>query len=317
MRERGTVTMSMENRTDVVPEVENGMNVQNGTVEIPDVYSTITATPSVQTRLAKIIAVWGDNGITTLSTALASELAQSGKQVLLINTNKIVPANAIWHINEPVPKEKSIINLLRNEEITSSTIARYFAIDSKGQTNIATLAYCDGDNILIGNEEAPYSTYVQLLKSAQSIVDYIIIDCSKEISDMMTLAAFQFADLQVIALTPDARGVQFYKANVPLLSNEQFNNCKRIYLANLSTNDNDVYAFGDVIHNEICAVLPTDDGIRKSVALGDYLNVSKYTGHRYNKGLRKLLSVVTGNLSFDNETEPKKRKTKEKRKKKE
>lgn len=309
--------MSIENRTDMVSEPENETIAQNGTVEIPDTMGTITAGSGMQARLAKIIAVWGDNGITTLSTALASELAQAGKQVLLINTNKIIPANAIWHINEPVPKEKSIVNLLRNEEITSATIARYFAIDSKGQTNIATLAYCDGDNILIGNEEAPYQTYVQLLKSAQSIVDYIIIDCSKEISDMMTLAAFQFADLQMIALTPDARGVQFYKCNVPLLSNEQFNKCKRIYLANLSTNDNDVYAFSDVIHHELVAVLPTDDGIRKSVAMGDFLNVSKYTGYRYNKGLKKLLSVVTGNLSFENEPEPKKRKPKEKRKKKE
>lgn len=259
-----------------------------------------------------IISVWGDNGITSLSTALAAELAsRDNKQVLIINTNKIVPANTVWHIKNPVTAEKSLGNLLRNEEINSATIAKYFAIDGKMQPNIATLAYCDGDNILLGNEKAPYGTFVQLLKSAQSIVDYVIVDCSKEVSDMMSLAAFQFADVQIISLTPDARGVQFFKANLPLLSNEQFNKSRRIFVANMATADNDVYAFGDVIKNEILASFPMDDGVRKSIAMGDYLKVNQYIGHRYNKEIKRVLKALdASHAESDGDKRKKKRQEK-------
>lgn len=243
-------------------------------------------------KVGKVIAVWGDGGLTTVATALASELAAMNKQILLINTSKVLPANAVWHITAPVSTEKSIGNLFHKREITSALIARYFAIDSKQQPNIATLAYCDSENILLEDEQAPYDIFVQMIKSAQSIVDYVIVDCSKSLSDMMALAGLQFADLQVIALTPDARGIQFFKSNMPLLSNEQFNQSARIFVANQVTNENDVPAFGDVIKQPITASLPVDIGVRKSVALGEFLKVTKYTGHKYNKEIKKIINAV-------------------------
>ena len=243
-------------------------------------------------KVGKVIAVWGDGGLTTVATALASELAAMNKQILLINTSKVLPANAVWHITAPVSTEKSIGNLFHKREITSALIARYFAIDSKQQPNIATLAYCDSENILLEDEQAPYDIFVQMIKTAQSIVDYVIVDFAKSLSDMMALAGLQFADLQVIALTPDARGIQFFKSNMPLLSNEQFNQSARIFVANQVTNENDVPAFGDVIKQPITASLPVDIGVRKSVAFGEFLKVTKYTGHKYNKEIKKIINAV-------------------------
>lgn len=239
----------------------------------------------------KIIAIWGDNGITSLATVLAGELAKTS-QVLIIDMNKVLPANCLWHINNPVPRTKSVGELLKSTEINSSNISRFFAIDEKQQSNVATLGYCDGDNIVNTNEKAPYNLYVQLLKSAQSIVDYVIVVCSKELSEMMNLAALQFSDYQIFALTPDARGINFYKSNIPLLANEQFNNAKRFYVTNLTTSHNDSVSFGDVIGCEMVAKIPTDDGIRKAIALGNYLCANKYVGHNYHKEIGKIISVI-------------------------
>lgn len=243
----------------------------------------------VHSNRGKIIAVWGDNGITSLSTVLAGELARDGKHVLIINMNRVLPANAIWHVNTPVKPDKSIGSLLKFSEINASNISKFFAIDSKLQPNVATIAYCDGTNVVMNNEQAAYKIYVQMLKSAQNIVDYVIIDCVKEISDMMTLAAFQFADYQVFAFTPDVRGIQFFKANVPLLANEQFNNSKRIYITNMCMSCNDSVAFGDVIKQNIVAKLPIDDGIRKSISVGEFLKANQYVGHAYKKELNNLI----------------------------
>lgn len=247
-------------------------------------------------KKGRIIALWGDNGITSLATVLAGELAEKKhKEVLLIDMNKILPANAIWHIQEPVPSEKSVGLLLRNTEINSSNIAKYFVVEEKIQPNIATLAYTDGTNIVMNNEKSPYALYVQLLKSAQSIVDYVIVSCTKDISDMMSLAAFQFADYQIFSLTPDARGIEFYKCNVPLLSNEQFNKCPRYYITNMATSNNDSAAFGNFIRQNLIARIPMDDGIRKSIAMGEYLKANRYVSFGYRREVHKIMKRFNEN----------------------
>lgn len=253
-------------------------------------------------KKGQIIAMWGDNGITSLATVLAGELAEKKhKEVLIIDMNRIIPANAIWHIQQPVPQEKSIGLLLRNTEINSSNISKYFVVEDKTQPNIATLAYTDGTNVVMNNEKAPYSLYVQLLKSAQSIVDYVIVACTKDISDMMSLAAFQFADYQIFSLTPDARGIEFYKCNIPLLSNEQFNTAQRYYITNMATNNNDSAAFGTLIKQNMIARIPMDDGIRKSIAMGEYLKANHYVGFGYRREVHKIMKRLNENYE---ETDP-------------
>ena len=269
-------------------------------------------------KKGKIIALWGDNGITSLATVLAGELAEKKhKEVLIIDMNRILPANAIWHIQQPVEQEKSVGLLLRNTEINSSNIAKYFVIEEKTQPNIATLAYTDGTNIVMNNEKASYSLYVQLLKSAQSIVDYVIVACTKEISDMMSLAAFQFASYQIFSLTPDARGIEFYKCNVPLLANEQFNKCPRYYVTNMATNNNDSVAFGTLIKQDVIARIPMDDGIRKSIALGEYLKANRYVGFGYRREVHKIMKRFNENYEEvdPNSKEAKKSKKSKKEKK--
>lgn len=243
-------------------------------------------------KQAKIIAVWGDNGITSLSFAIASALESiHNKQIVVISMDKLVPTNTMVHIFKQAPKEKSLAHLLNLSKINSTTVAQYLIADEKKNPNIATLAYCEGDNVLT-EEKASYETYIQILKNLQTISDYIVVDCSKEVSNLMTLAALQLAEVQVVALTPDPKGLSFYKTNAGLLSAPQFNNAKRIFVANNESPYNDAGSFKDALKFPVVTSLPEDTGIRRACADGDMLNSCAYFSRKYKKNMQKLLKEL-------------------------
>ncbi len=63
---------------------------------------------------------------------------------------------------------------------------------------------------------------LQLVNAAARLVDFVILDCSSNMTNVFTPAAIESGDLVIRILTPDLKGVNYLKAHQPLLGDGRF-----------------------------------------------------------------------------------------------
>lgn len=83
------------------------------------------------------------------------------------------------------------------------------------------MGYAAGENPL-SYPEVKYAMVLQLVNAAARLVDFVILDCSSNMTNVFTPAAIESGDLVIRILTPDLKGVNYLKAHQPLLGDGRF-----------------------------------------------------------------------------------------------
>jgi len=170
-----------------------------------------------------LIASWGSSGAgkTTLAIAVASALAQRKKDVLILSSEMRTPElPVLLPTVTGLTGNNSIGPILTTTELTEASLKDRMIRHPK-----SSHIFCMG---LVSGETAAF-TYGPPTRSAaislfqllgQTPFHYVIVDCdSNPLYDQTTLAALEYAQLGLMALTPDTRGYEFRKAQLGWLGN--------------------------------------------------------------------------------------------------
>ena len=171
----------------------------------------------------KIISIWGSpsSGKTTLSLKLSNEISKKKKNVILILADCTTPA-----LSTVMPQidagEKSLGALLSAPLITQESILKNCILANKSE-HLSVISYLHGEN------EKTYAKYskervVDLFILLKHIADYVIIDCSSNLSnDILSKSALELSDKVIRLITPDLKATSFYASSLPKLSQRKYN----------------------------------------------------------------------------------------------
>lgn len=160
------------------------------------------------------IAIWGNagSGTSTLAIKLALLLTKIGKSTLVIDTNFVTPQINIWYPDKKIRLSELLSNILANN-IDMEVVATKITVIND---DLGVLGYAK--DLSINSITVRDDTPMALLNTANSIVDITIVDCQTNITqDVMSFIALDSADIKILNLTPDLRGLSWYESNVMML----------------------------------------------------------------------------------------------------
>ena len=165
-------------------------------------------------HITMIIAVWGNagSGTSTLAVKLANHLAQTRKSVLLIDSNFIAPQTQIWFPKIQIEDHKSLTNVLNGNIDTEIVASKITMINDY----LGVLGYTQ--NLTINAIPIREDTHEELLNVANSIADYVIVDCQSNITqDIFSFTALDVADVKILSISPDLRGLSWHNSNYKMV----------------------------------------------------------------------------------------------------
>lgn len=150
--------------------------------------------------MAKIISVFGPpgSGKTTVSVALAHTLADKKFNVCIICCDDLVPTiptllpQSVNKVNDMSTKIRSIGKILTSVEFSTEDILQQ-CVYSKKYSKIVLLGYALGENRQTYPQPTDYDIY-SFYQKLSTIVDYIIIDCSSDLSNPLTKVGMERSD---------------------------------------------------------------------------------------------------------------------------
>lgn len=176
-----------------------------------------------------IITNYGNNhsGKTTFSVALATRLLELDKTAtaIIINFDSNVPAHALWEPTREITQMYSLGALIEERKIDQKILPKYI-LTHENHKNIGLLGYCIGDTPL-AYIDITYDKVLDIIKSAQQLADFVIIDASSPLLTEQLAASIEMSDCLNMVVTPDNEGVIYYKT-----ANEMFSRSKKFYVEN-------------------------------------------------------------------------------------
>ena len=167
--------------------------------------------------MAKIITVWGSpgSGKSMFCCILAKALTRDKRKAILISGEISTPMLPVWLPDQIVEASASIGQVLSSVEIDTSLVASHVTVLKK-YPFIGLMGYCAGENPL-SYPEVNYQMVLQLITAAAKLVDFVILDCGPNMTNVFTPASIESGDLIIRLLTPDLKGINYLKAHEPLL----------------------------------------------------------------------------------------------------
>lgn len=127
--------------------------------------------------------------------------------VMLINLSKDVPAHAMWEPTRVISNMNSIGFLFEEGGISVKSVPKY-TITHKNYDNIGLIGYCIGDTPITYSDPS-YDDIIELIKVADQLADYVILDCDTNLLSDFLAASIEMADDLSILITPDIDGTLY------------------------------------------------------------------------------------------------------------
>ena len=184
--------------------------------------------------MGKVITVWGSpgSGKSMFSCILAKALTRDKRKAIIINAEISVPMLPVWLPEQIIQTNASVGQVLSSVEIDTSLVASHVTV-LKSYPFIGLMGYSAGENPL-SYPEIKYAMVLQLVNAAAKLVDFVILDCSSNMTNVFTPAAIESGDLVIRLLTPDLKGVNYLKAHQPLLVDGRFHYDRHITFAGMA-----------------------------------------------------------------------------------
>ena len=144
---------------------------------------------------------------------LAKALTRDKRKAVIINAEISVPMLPVWLPEQVIQTGASIGQVLSSVEIDTTLVASHVTV-LKNYPFIGLMGYSAGENPL-SYPEVQYNMVQQMVNAAAKLVDYVILDCSSNMTNVFTPAAIESGDLIIRILTPDLKGVNYLKAHQP------------------------------------------------------------------------------------------------------
>ena len=241
--------------------------------------------------MGKIITVWGSpgSGKSMFCCILAKALTRDKRKAVIINGEPGTPMLPIWLPEQIIETGASIGQVLSSVEIDTSLVASHVTV-LKNYPFIGLMGYSAGENPL-SYPETDYSMVLQLVSAASKLVDFVILDCSPDMTNVFTPAAIESGDLVVRILTPDLKGINYLKAHQPLLVDGRFHYDSHLTFAGMARPFHALDEMGYIIGG-FDGLLPYAKEIDRCATEGGMFQALKYCNTKYTAALNKVLEAL-------------------------
>lgn len=241
--------------------------------------------------MGKVITVWGSpgSGKSMFSCILAQALTRNKRKAIIINAEISVPMLPVWLPEQIIQTNASVGQVLSSVEIDTSLVASHVTV-LKSYPFIGLMGYSAGENPL-SYPEVKYGMVQQLINAAAKLVDFVILDCSSNMTNVFTPAAIEGGDLVVRLLTPDLKGVNYLKAHQPLLGDERFHYDRHMTFAGMARPFHALDEMGHIIGGWD-GLLPYGKEIDRCATEGRMFQAIKYCYPKYTAALNKVLDML-------------------------
>lgn len=241
--------------------------------------------------MGKVITVWGSpgSGKSMFSCILAKALTRDKRKVIIINAEISVPMLPVWLPEQIIQTNASVGQVLSSVEIDTTLVASHVTV-LKSYPFIGVMGYSAGENPL-SYPEVKYAMVLQLVNAAARLVDFVILDCSSNMTNVFTPAAIESGDLVIRILTPDLKGVNYLKAHQPLLGDGRFHYDQHMTFAGMARPFHALDEMGHIIGGWD-GLLPYGKEIDRCATEGGMFQAIKYCNPKYTASLNKVLDAL-------------------------
>ena len=190
--------------------------------------------------MSKLIAVWGspNSGKTSFTVKLASAVYERyNSTVLALCCDDTTPALPCLFPGFKSDELYSVGAPLSQTEITQQAVIDSI-VTRKGKVNLGYLGYKDGEN------RYTYPAYdeskaKELLEVLKSLADYVLVDCTSSLDNVLAATAVKEADEVIRLATPTLKSIAFFASQLPLYADPVYQ-CER-HILGLNCTEADCY----------------------------------------------------------------------------
>lgn len=241
--------------------------------------------------MGKIITVWGSSGSgkSMFSCVLAKAFTQDKDKAIIINADFSTPMLPVWLPDQIIETGASIGHVLSSVEIDTALVASKVTV-LKAFPFIGVMGYAAGENPL-SYPEIKYDMALSLITNAAKLADFVVIDCSSNMTNFFTPAAIDAADIIVRILTPDLKGINYLKAHQPLLVDARFRYNEHMSLVGMARPFHAIEEMGHIIGGW-AGLLPYNKEMDRCATEGGMFKAISYCSSRYMATLEKVWEAV-------------------------
>ena len=242
--------------------------------------------------MSKVITIWGSpgSGKSMFCCILAKALTKEKQKAIIINADLSAPMLPVWLPEQMIEVNASVGQVLSAMEIDTTLVASKVTV-LKSYPFIGVMGYSAGENPL-SYTEVKYDMVLKLVEAARKLVDFVILDCCSNMTNVFTPAAIEAGDAIVRILTPDLKGVNYLKAHQPLLVDGRFRYNEHFTFAGMARPFHALDEMGYIIGG-FDGLLPYSKEIDRCATEGGMFRAINYCNPKYVASLNKVLEVVT------------------------
>ena len=238
-----------------------------------------------------IIAVCGNSGSgkSTLAIKIATMFAAHKKNTVLIDTDFISPQFNVWYPKKEMFNPSSLAILLDNNVDIEQTADKMHIISE----NLGVLGYAR-DFSAIAMPRRP-DTAAQLLACLNEMADIIVVDVQTGfINDILSFEVMSIADVRIINVTPDIKGLSWYDSNIRMMEESwRSNETHTIRVFNKARSNAPLSDIEQII-GEVPYYLPFSYEIEEQMSTGSMSDLTpvQKTARQYIDILKSLVDEV-------------------------
>lgn len=155
--------------------------------------------------------IWGSpgSGKSLFSCVLAAKLASENKRTLIFSLDQNVPMLPVFLAGKEFDVDTSVSSLFQAKKINGNLVAHAVHVLPQNPM-IGVLGFTNDE---IPSESLfPGMVHIQeILMTADTMTDYVIWDCTSDMNCCINSAMLEMADLAIRILTPDLKGINYWK----------------------------------------------------------------------------------------------------------
>ena len=241
----------------------------------------------------QVLAVWGSpsSGKTIMSVKIARYIASQKKNVILVLADMSAPPLPYVCPSTDLESELSLGNILGAAHVDGNLVKQNAILHKKNEY-LTMFAMLKGENAF---SYAPYTeTQVrEFIHALRQLADYIIIDCTSNITnDVLSAVSLIESDAVLRLVSCDLKSISYLNSQLPLLLDNKFNANKQYKAAsNVSS-----FQADDEIEQIVGGVnfkIPHSDEVYKQFLAG---NLFGGLTEKDSKDFRKAVSKIANEV---------------------
>lgn len=243
----------------------------------------------------QVLAVWGSpsSGKTIMSVKLARYIASQKKNVIIVFADMSAPPLPYVCPSSDLESELSLGNILGAAHVDGNLVKQNAILHKKNEY-LTMFAMLKGENAF---SYAPYTETQarEFIHALRQLADYIIIDCTSNITnDILSAVSLIESDAVLRLVSCDLKSISYLNSQLPLLLDNKFNANKQYKAAsNVSS-----FQADDEIEQIVGGVnfkIPHSDEVYKQFLAG---NLFGGLTEKDSKDFRKAVSKIANEVFY-------------------